>query len=211
MKTHIKLSGLTRLEDARYASAVGADFLAFDQDPASPRYVEPRTAKEIIEWVVGPEPVGVFVDEPAEAVNARCAEAGFRLAQLDGHEPPEVCAAVAVPVIKTLRVRHDASAEQLRALLAPYRDAVDFVRLDAHGTSLLGGTGESVNWRIVRELAAEFDLFLAGAITAENVAEAVEAMRPYAVDVGASVEEAPGVMDFDQLGAFIDAFRATTT
>lgn len=205
----VKICGITRLEDARYCAAAGADFLGFVQYDESPRYVAPPVAREIIDWVVGPEPVGVFVNASAEEVNRACAAAGFRLAQLHGHEPPEVCAAIEVPVIKAVRVVSDASAEQVRALVEPYRDVADFVLLDTHHTSLWGGTGESFNWRLARELAADVDLFLAGGIGADNVAEAVR-MRPYAVDLSSSVEAAPGVKDFDKLGAFFDAFRAAT-
>ncbi|NNF58070.1 MAG: phosphoribosylanthranilate isomerase [Rhodothermaceae bacterium] len=207
-RTKVKLCGITRLEDARYAAAVGADFLGFIQYPDSPRYIEPAKAKEIIEWVVGPEPVGVFVNQAPEAINARCAEVGFRLAQLHGHESPEDCAAVEVPVIKAFRVQHDASSEQLRYLIEPYRDVVDFILLDTHKTSLWGGTGESFNWRLARELASEYDLFLAGGIDAENVAEAIATMRPYAVDLSSSVEASPGVKDFDKLADFFDAYHA---
>ena len=206
-RTKVKLCGITRLEDARYAAAVGADFLGFIQYPESPRYIAPAKAKEIIEWVVGPEPVGVFVNESPEVVNARCAEVGFRMAQLHGHESPEDCAAVEVPVIKAFRVQHDASSEQLRYLIEPYRDVVDFILLDTHKTSLWGGTGESFNWRLARELASEYDLVLAGGIDASNVAEAIATMRPYAVDLSSSVEESPGVKDFDKLADFFDAYR----
>jgi phosphoribosylanthranilate isomerase len=122
---------------------------------------------------------------------------------------------VAVPVVKTFRVHHDASAEQLRALMEGYRSAAAFVRLDTTATSLWGGPGEtdrfpkeSLSWRTVRDLARDFDLFLAGDLAAGNVAEAAAAMRPYALDLGPSVEEVPGVMDFDRLGAFFDALRA---
>jgi phosphoribosylanthranilate isomerase len=211
----VVLSGVTRLEDARFAAARGADYLAFDQDPASPRYVPPGGVREIMSWVMGPEPVGVFTDASPDDVNRTCAEAGFRLARLDGHEPPEACSAVEVPVIKTFRLTHDASAEQLRALLGVYRGAAAFFRLDTTTTSLWGGPGEtdrfpkgSLSWRTVRDLAGDFDLVLAGALTAENVAEAAAAMRPYALDLGPSVEEAPGMMDFDRLGAFFDALPA---
>ena len=217
MPPEIKLSGITRLEDARYAAAMGVAYLGFDQDPASPRYVPPEKVREVMGWVMGPEPVGVFTDQPPEEVNRACEAAGFALAQLDGHERPEDCAAVEVPVIKTFRVQHDASAEQLRALIGVYRDAAAFVRLDTTGTSLWGGPGEtdrfpkeSLSWRTVRALAADFDLFLAGALTGDNVAEAVAQMRPYALDLGPSLEAAPGAMDFDRLGAFFDAFRAAT-
>ena len=208
--TKVKICGITRLHDARTAAAGGADFLGFIQHPDSPRYVEPSVAKEIIEWVRGPEPVGVFVNESAETVNARCAEVGFRLAQLHGHETPETCAAVEVPVIKAVSVQHDASSEQVHALVDPYLDVVDFVLLDTHHTSLWGGTGESFNWRVARELGGAVDLFLAGGISAANVAEAIDTMRPYAVDLSSSIEESPGVKDLDKLDAFFDAFRAAT-
>ena len=215
MKPKLKLCGLTRLEDARYASAVGADYLGFVQHPESPRYVPPAVAREIIEWVVGPEPVGVFVNAAPEAVVATSREAGFRLAQLHGHETPAEAAAVraaGLAVIKAVRVVSDASAEQVRALVQPYldADAIDFVLLDTHHTSLWGGTGESFNWRVARELSGEVDLFLAGGISAENVAEAIQTMRPYAVDLSSSVEESPGVKDLDKLADFFDAFHAAT-
>lgn len=209
MNPKVKICGITRLEDARYAAARGADFLGFVQHAESPRFVAPARAREIVGWVVGPEPVGVFVNESPEDVVARCAEVGFRLAQLHGHETPDDCAAVraaGLGVVKAFRVVSDGSAEQLGALVAPYAGAVDFVLLDTHHTSLWGGTGESFNWRLGRALAADYDLFLAGGITAANVAEAVATMRPFAVDVSSSVEAAPGVKDFDKLGAFFDAF-----
>ena len=208
--TKVKICGITRLHDARTAAAAGADFLGFIQYPGSERYVKPDVAKEIIDWVRGPEPVGVFVNETAETINATCERVGFRLAQLHGHEPPEVCAAVEVPVIKAVQVQHDASTEQVAALVEPYLEVVDFVLLDTHHTSLWGGTGESFNWRVARELSSRVDLFLAGGISAENVEQAVQTMRPYAVDLSSSVEERPGVKDLDKLDAFFDAFRAAT-
>ena len=206
--TKVKICGITRLHDARSAAAAGADFLGFVQHAESPRYIAPKEAKEIIDWVVGPEPVGVFVNASADEVNAACATAGFRLAQLHGHEPPEVVAAVEVPVIKALHVQHDASAEQVRALAEPHLDHADFLLLDTHKTSLWGGTGESFNWRVARDLTSLADVFLAGGLSAENVAEAVASMRPYAVDLSSSLEERPGVKDPDKLAAFFEAFDA---
>ena len=206
--TRVKICGITRLHDARSAAAAGADFLGFVQHAESPRYIAPKDAKEIIDWVVGPAPVGVFVNASADEVNAACEAAGFQLAQLHGHEPPETVAAVTVPVIKAIHVQHDASAEQVRALAEPYLDHADFLLLDTHKTSLWGGTGESFNWRVARDLTALADVFLAGGIAADNVAEAVDTMRPYAVDLSSSLEESPGVKDPDKLAAFFDAFDA---
>ena len=206
--TKVKICGITRLHDARTCAAAGADFLGFVQHAESPRYLAPRDAREIIDWVVGPEPVGVFVNADADEVNRVCAEAGFRLAQLHGHEPPEVVAAVEVPVIKALHVQHDASAEQVRALAEPYLAHADFLLLDTHKTSLWGGTGESFNWRVARDLTGLADVFLAGGLSAANVADAVATMRPFAVDLSSSLEEAPGVKDPDKLAAFFEAFNA---
>ena len=206
--TKVKICGITRLHDARTAAVAGADFLGFVQHEPSPRYVKPDVAREIIDWVVGPDPVGVFVNATADEVNETCDRAGFRLAQLHGHETPETCAAVDVPVIKAVSVQHDASTEQVNALVGPYLDVVDFVLLDTHHTSLWGGTGESFNWRVARELAGRVDLFLAGGISAANVAQAVHTMRPYAVDLSSSVESSPGVKDLDKLDAFFAAFHA---
>ncbi len=211
MPPKVKICGITRLDDARYCAAAGADFLGFVQYEASPRYIRPDVAREIVDWIAGPTPVGVFVDASADEVNAVCTRAGFRMAQLHGHEPPEVCEAVDVPVIKAVRVAHDASAEQVRALVEPYLGVVDFVLLDTFHTSLLGGTGESFNWRVARSLASEVDLFLAGGLSADNVAEAIETMRPYAVDLSSSVESAPGVKDLDKLAAFFEAFASATS
>ena len=205
--TKVKICGITRLHDARFCAAAGADFLGFVQHEPSARYVRPDVAREIVDWIAGPTPVGVFVDQDAEAVNGICERAGFQMAQLHGHEPPEVCDAVTVPVIKAIHVQHDASSEQVHALVAPYLDVVDFVLLDTHHTSLWGGTGESFNWRVARELSGEVDLFLAGGISADNVAEAMQTMRPYAVDLSSSVEESPGVKDLDKLAAFFDAYQ----
>jgi phosphoribosylanthranilate isomerase len=205
--TKVKICGITNLEDARYCAGAGADYLGFIQHPESPRYIAPADAKAIIEWLYGSEPVGVFVNADAETINSTCAEAGFALAQLHGHEPPEVAEAVEVPVIKAFRVQHDASSEQIRALMEDYRGVADYFLLDTHHTSLWGGTGESFNWRVARELAADFPLFLAGGISAANVAEAVATMKPYAVDLSSSVEAEPGLKDFDKLADFFDAFR----
>ncbi len=205
--TKVKICGITRLADARYCAGAGADYLGFIQYPDSPRYLEPKAAKEIIGWVDGIEAVGVFVNEDAATINTRCAEVGFTLAQLHGHEPPEVVEAIEVPTIKSFRVQHDASSEQLRALMLPYKDIADFFLLDTHKTSLWGGTGESFNWRLARDLAGEFPLFLAGGIDAGNVQEAIDTMRPYAVDLSSSVESEPGVKDFDKLYDFFEAYR----
>lgn len=201
----VKICGLTTLEDARFCAGFGADYLGFVQHEDSPRYVPPATVREILSWVYGAQGVGVFVNRTAEEVNAACEAAGFALAQLHGTESPETVAAVRVPVVKAIRVAHDASAEQLDAAMAPYEGLVTAFLLDTHATSLWGGTGESFNWRVARDLSTQKPVWLAGGLTPENVVRAVETMRPAAVDVSSGLESAPGVKDFDRVAAFFDA------
>jgi phosphoribosylanthranilate isomerase len=204
----IKICGITRLEDARYCAGAGADYLGFIQHPESPRYIAPENAREIIEWVYGAEPVGVFVNRSADEVNRIAEQAGFRYVQLHGNESPELCEEIELPVIKAIRVMHDAASEQIRYVFERYAEVAHYILLDTHSTSLWGGTGESFNWRLARELSAEFPIFLAGGINPSNVVEAIETMTPFAVDLSSGVEEAPGIKDFDKVANLFETVNA---
>ncbi len=208
MEVELKVCGITELEDARYLAGAGADYLGFIQHKQSPRYAPPALASDIIQWVHGPKPVGVFVNTPAEDVNAAADDAGFELVQLHGQESPELVEAVERPVIKAIHVRHDASSGHLRTLFERYDDVADYFLLDTHNSSVWGGTGESFNWRVARELSDDHPLFLAGGIDAENVGRAVDTMRPLAIDLSSSLESAPGQKSFEKIDAFMDAFGA---
>ncbi|PSQ83588.1 MAG: N-(5'-phosphoribosyl)anthranilate isomerase [Bacteroidetes bacterium QS_1_65_9] len=176
MSLKLKICGITNLEDARFCAGAGADYLGFIQHEDSPRYVRPQQVAKIGEWIHGPKPVGVFVNTPPDEVN------------------------------RIVRVIHDASAEQLRQAMLPYRDHVEYFLLDTHATNLWGGTGESFNWRLARDLSSEFPLFLAGGISAGNVEEAVQTMRPLGVDLSSSLESAPGEKDFEKMERFFEVF-----
>jgi len=204
---NVKVCGITELEDARYLAGEGVDYLGFIQHAESPRYAPPSLAADIIEWVHGPTPVGVFVNDDAETVNAALEAAGFEVAQLHGQEPPYVLDQIRSPVIKAIHVRHDASADQLRTLMERYEDSADAFLLDTHDSSVWGGTGESFNWRLARDLSSDYKIFLAGGIDADNVRRAVETMRPYAIDLSSSLEDAPGEKSFAKIDAFMEAFR----
>jgi phosphoribosylanthranilate isomerase len=192
-------------------AGAGVDYLGFIQHDESPRYAPPALASDIIEWVHGPTPVGVFVNDGASEINTAVEEAGFEMAQLHGQEPSHVVEQVDCPVIKAVHVRHDASSDQLRTLFERYEDTADYFLLDTHDSSVWGGTGESFNWRLARDLSSDYPIFLAGGITADNVRRAVETMRPFAVDLSSSLEEAPGQKSFAKIDTFLNAFRAIKT
>lgn len=202
----LKVCGITRLEDARYAAAAGADYLGFLQHPASPRYVPPPVAKEIIGWTYGPQAVGVFVDADADEVNRVAEAVGFHLVQLHGEEPPEACARMNRPVIKAFRVAPGDTAAALRARMLPYDGIATYFLLDTHHPAQHGGTGQVFDWAVARALAADFPVFLAGGLSAANVAEAVQTVRPAGIDLSSSLEQAPGLKDFDRMAAFFDVW-----
>ncbi|PEN12891.1 N-(5'-phosphoribosyl)anthranilate isomerase [Longibacter salinarum] len=207
MRTKLKICGITDLADARYLAGEGVDYLGFVQHEDSPRYVVPSLVSDMLEWLYGPESVGVFVNKSADEVNAIADTAGFDYVQLHGEESPETCKAIERPIIKAIRVRHDASSDQLRAIMERYEDLVDHFLLDTHNSSVWGGTGESFNWRLARDLSNEYSLFLAGGIDDSNVERAVKTMRPYAIDLSSGVESAPGQKSFEKVDAFLETFR----
>jgi phosphoribosylanthranilate isomerase len=202
----VKVCGITNLEDARAALAAGADALGFNFYTCSPRYITPEDARKIISELPREAVlcVGVFVNEESAATLARMAErAGVAAVQLHGDESPEYCAELSEQrVIKALRVGKDFAPEQARAYRA------ESILLDAFNARARGGTGETFDWELARrtrEVVAQ--LYLAGGLTVENVADAIAAVRPYAVDVCSGVELAPGRKDTERLRAFVAAVR----
>lgn len=203
----VKVCGITNLEDALEAVAAGADALGFNFYRRSPRYVAPEEARRIISELQGAAVlcVGVFVNEDRAATVARmAAEACVAAVQLHGDESPEYCVELGGQrVIKALRVGKDFAPEAARAYRA------ESVLLDAYSASARGGTGETFDWELARrtrELVAQ--LYLAGGLTPENVADAIAAVGPYAVDVCSGVELAPGRKDAVRMREFVSAVRA---
>jgi phosphoribosylanthranilate isomerase len=203
--TFIKICGITNIDDALAAVALGADALGFNFYKPSPRYLSPASARAIIERLPAPVlKVGVFVNEEAEAIKRIANEAGLSALQLHGDESPVYCQSLAVEhyVIKTLAV----SEEFDKTIVYAYD--VEAIMLDTRHRSLRGGTGRAFDWSIAREIGqAVPKLFLAGGLSPENVYEAIETVRPYAVDACSALETRPGIKDHARMGAFVEVVR----
>ena len=144
---------------------------------------------------------GVFVNAPLERSSRDSEELGLSMVQLHGDEGPSFCAEVArrtgARVIKAVQVSGPGDVRDLE------RFHVDFHLLDARSqggraTGLRGGTGETFDWELVRERRSQVPLILSGGLDAENVAEAIAIVRPYAVDIASGTEAAPGRKDPEQ-------------
>ena len=202
----IKICGIRRREDALEAAALGADAIGFIFWPKSPRFIEPGEARAIVRALPAfVQAVGVFVDQPPDEVGAIAAELGLGAVQLHGDEAVASYAALQCRVIKA--VAADDSGDLQQKTAAVPADAT--VLLDAHDPVHRGGTGRTIDWHAAGAVARTRPVILSGGINAENVARAIDTVRPYAVDVSSGVESAPGVKDSTRLRALFAAIPRT--
>jgi len=147
--------------------------------------------------------VGVFVNQPEAADIAR--EVGLSAVQLHGDEPPDTYRSLPVRVIKAVAVTGNGSGDLVAAIPASAT-----VLLDAHDPVKRGGTGRAIDWTVAAAVARRRPIILSGGLNADNVVSAVEAVRPYAIDVSSGVESAPGRKDPQKLRALFDALQTRT-
>lgn len=208
MLTRIKICGITNLEDARAAVDFGADALGFIFVPDTPRYIEPQRAARIIrELPPFITKVGVFADVPLDTIYQTIQTCGLNAIQLHGSETPEYCDSAGercrVPIIKAFRIK---DRESLSAIP---KCKVSAYLLDTYVKGKKGGTGEIFNWDLAKEAKSYGRIIVAGGLTPENAAEAIQRVQPYAVDVGSGVEASPGKKDHTKIRAFIENVRTT--
>ncbi|HET7931433.1 MAG TPA: phosphoribosylanthranilate isomerase [Rhodanobacteraceae bacterium] len=203
-RTRVKICGITRVEDARLACALGADAIGMVMTPSSPRCVPLARACEIR------AALPAFVDAvvlshglPADQVGRIIGTLRPDLVQFHGLEDAAFCEIFGVRYIKALGMAGDVD---VRAIAAGHPHAAGFV-LDGHPPGQQGGQGKTFDWtRIPRDF--DRPVLLAGGLNADNVGDAIRAVRPFAVDLASGVESAPGIKDPAKLRAFFAAVRA---
>lgn len=197
----VKVCGITNEADALHAVRHGADAVGFLLWPGSPRAVSLERAAEIAKtlppfvWKVG-----VFVDATPDEVEHATRIAGLDVAQLHGNEDVELYRHLAVRIVKAIGVSGPDDVEEALALPAdvmPLMDAADPV--------LRGGTGKNASWAHAALIARARPAILAGGLNAENIVDAVEAVRPWGVDVSSALEDEPGVKNAKKLAVFFAA------
>ncbi len=206
-RTKVKICGLTTLEDARFASGALADFLGFIFYDGSPRYIEPAKAGAIINWIEGPEKVGVFVNQPLDDVNSIARQTGIDLVQLHGNESPEYCELVEKPVIKAIHIADDTKSDDLLETIEQYEGIVEYFLFDTKTDDAWGGTGQVFDWKLLNKQNMATPFFVAGGLNASNIKEAIRIANPTAVDISSGLERAPGIKDFDKIEEFFDVMR----
>ena len=203
MSTRLKICGITSVADGVAAAEAGADMIGLMFYERSPRNISIAAAAEISRalspFIVK---VGVFVNPTEDAVLRAIGECGVTLLQFHGEETPEFCTQFGVMSMKAFRVRDAASLDALPSY------QTDAYLLDAFSPDAHGGTGAKFNWDLATEAKKHGKpIFLAGGLTAENIAEAVRKVEPFGVDVSSGVESAPGKKDHAKVRAFIQAAK----
>jgi len=206
-RTKVKICGITTLEDARFVSGALAHYLGFVFYEDSPRHVTPAKAGAIINWLHGPNCVGVFVNQPLDDVNMIARQTGIDFVQLHGNENPDYCSLVDKPVIKAIHVSEEDNASELDDRIQPYLDHVEYLLFDTKIDGKWGGTGQIFDWSVLDQVSQGVPYFLAGGLNPKNIRMACEKVHPYAVDVSSGLEAEPGVKDFDKVDLFMEEMR----
>ncbi|PPK51020.1 phosphoribosylanthranilate isomerase [Marinobacter persicus] len=203
MITRVKICGLTRPEDIDAAVSSGADAIGLVFYAPSPRAVSIAQARELAARVPAFVTVtGLFVNPERKWVEQVLEAVPLDLLQFHGDEPAEFCASFGRRWIKAVRVRE---AGQIEAAFQEYRNASGLL-VDAWDPNRYGGTGQSFNWSLI-PAERPLPLILAGGLTFANVADAIEQVRPWAVDVSGGVESGKGRKDATKLTDFFNEVR----
>jgi phosphoribosylanthranilate isomerase len=205
---YVKVCGITHLDDALEAARAGADAIGFNCVPSSKRYLEPARIRAITDRLRsegGARVIGVAVvaDIGPERAATLLDELGVERLQLHGEETEAELLALGARAFKALRVGD--AADVARARSFPGHPLL----VDAKVGGQLGGTGHTLDWALVEPLARARALILAGGLTPDNVAHAIEVVRPWGVDVASGVEVAgdPRRKDADKMRRFVSAAR----
>jgi phosphoribosylanthranilate isomerase len=207
----IKICGITKPEQGRSIAQLGATALGFMCVRQSPRYVSPEQIRAIVNHLpIEPavDRIGVFADETLEEICHVVAIANLNAVQLHGSESPEFCAQLRsmqpnIEIIKVLRVRDIEALAQAQI----YTGRVDTLLLDAYHPTLLGGTGQTIDWSRLQAFSPDCPWILAGGITPANVLTALNQVQPDGIDLSSGVEHAPGDKDLVKVAELFEQLK----
>jgi phosphoribosylanthranilate isomerase len=202
--TRVKICGNMNYENARLAADLGADYLGFIFTPASKRVITVGKASEILARLPDfKNTVGVFCNQPKKEVAAIAGELRLKFLQFHGEETALYCDSFMQKGYEIIKTFHVKDAMSLKRIAEYNVSAFLFDTFSSHSEK--GGTGVPFDWSIIEDKPYVHDkLFLAGGLNALNVAQAIEKVRPFAVDVASGVESAPGTKDPQLLRTFIE-------
>lgn len=202
----IKFCGMTRAEDAQLAAELGVDYAGFVMVPDSARAVSPQAAQAIAQTLPASiQAVALFQNAGADAITTALQVFSPTLLQFHGRESATFCASFGLPWVKAVPM---GESQDYAAWEHDYAAAAALLA-DSHTTAGGGGSGHGFAWAQLPQAAARhLPLLLAGGLTAETVADAIHAVRPWGVDVSSGIEgSTKGLKDHRKMRAFVEAVR----
>ncbi len=203
MRTRVKICGFTEVKDAVAAAKLGVDAIGLVFYPPSPRHVSIHKAAEIVSSLPAfVTVVALFVDEQEAKIREVLSQVAIDCIQFHGDETAEDCNIYNNPYLKAIRMQ---PGLDVLAIAAQYQDAAGLL-LDAYHPGIKGGGGSKFDWDLIPKQCA-LPVILAGGLQVENAKQAVDLVRPYALDVSSGVEVEKGVKDVAKMAAFIQAIN----
>jgi phosphoribosylanthranilate isomerase len=199
MRTRVKICGFTRAEDAVTAAYLGADAIGLVFYAQSPRNVEIAEAQAIVKALPAfTSVVALFVNERSQRIHEVLRQVPIDLLQFHGEEAPEACRLYGKPYIKAVRMQPETD---VAALAEDYADAAGLL-LDAYHPGVQGGSGSRFDWSLIPSHCT-LPVILAGGLEARNVKQAMQQVKPYALDVSSGVESGKGIKDAGKMAALL--------
>ncbi len=211
----MKICGIKTFEEAMMMVENGVDIIGFNFYPQSPRYISPGACMRLVvrlETALREEMsritmMGVFVNSERDNMHAIFRDCHLDMIQLSGDEPPEVLELLGERSFKVLRPT--SYAEFTSAVERyPRRTMAPAWMIDTYRPGEYGGTGQTADWDLVRQIAQTTPILLAGGLNASNVGEAIRRINPWGVDVASGVESSPGVKDPQKVRDFVQAVQS---
>lgn len=197
----VKICGITQPQQSIAIASLGATALGFICVPTSPRYVTTSQIRvAVAELPANIDTIGVFANASIPEISQIVVNSGLTGVQLHGDESPDFCYQLRqelpnIEIIRALRIR---SLEHLDTA-AHYTKYIDTLLLDAYHPEQLGGTGKTLDWKMLEQFNPNCPWFLAGGLTADNILKALSQISPSGVDLSSGVERAPGDKDLDKV------------
>ena len=199
MRTKIKICGITNLRNAHEAARLGVDALGFVFFSESPRYIEPKKARVIINLLPSfVSRVGLFVNAPKEEVLSAISESRVNVLQFHGDEEEEFCNQFNLPYIKAISFKDGINLLEYCQLYA----SSSAILIDTYSQKMRGGTGKTFNWDLIPK-QLPLPMIIAGGLDSKNVSSLINSVNPYGVDVSGGVELDKGIKDHNMMKNFV--------
>jgi phosphoribosylanthranilate isomerase len=209
----IKICGIKDPEQGRFIVNSGATALGFVCVPKSPRFINAAQINSVVELIPSSiDIIGVFANTSMENIQDIAINSGLTGIQLHGDESVEFCRNIRellpdLEIIKALRIRDIFDLQNISV----YQNYVDTVLLDAYHPKQLGGTGKTIDWKILRRLDPGIPWFLAGGLTPNNIIEALKYLKPNGIDLSSGVENSPGDKDLIKVAQLFEQLTKLET